>query len=169
MPTFTQIGTAQVVGVLGATDITFSSIPATYTDLVLKVSLRDNFASVSVNAGIKINGSSTGISGRVLFGTGSTANSTTVTDSIGYTVGTTGTANTFSSTDIYIPNYASTVAYKSFSAESAAESNTATVYMQMLAGLWSNNAAITSLTIYPQNATLFTQHSTAYLYGISNA
>jgi len=169
MPTFTQIGSAVTVGAGGASSIDFTSIPSTYTDLVVKLSLRDNFASVSVNAGMKINGSSTGLTGRVLFGTGSAANSTTVTDSIGYTVGTSGTASTFASTDIYITNYASTSAYKSYSAESAAESNATTVYVQMLAGLWSSNSAITSLTIYPQNASLFTQYSTAYLYGVSNA
>lgn len=153
------------VGVGGTSAITFNNIPQNYTDLVLKFSLRDNYASVSVNCGIKVNGSSSNLTGRVLFGTGSAANSTTITDSVAYTVGTSGTANTFSSSEVYIPNYTSGT-NKSMSVESAAESNTATVYMQMVAELWSNVTAINQLTLYPVNATLFTQYSTATLYGI---
>ena len=168
MATYIQIGSTVTVGSGGASSIDFSSIPSTYTDLVLKFSLRDNFASVSVNCGLKVNGNNTGLTGRVLFGTGSTANSTTITDSVAYTVGTSGTASTFSSSEIYIPNYAGST-NKSMSVESAAESNTATVYMQMVAELWSNTNAINQLTLYPLNATLFTQYSTASLYGISKS
>jgi hypothetical protein len=168
MPTFTQIGTGQVVGAGGAASIDFTSIPSTYTDLCLLFSLRDNFASVSVNAGLKINTNTSNISGRVIFGTGSAANSTTITNSIAYTVGTSGTANTFASSQLYIPNYAGST-QKSFSAESVAESNTTTVYMQMVAGLWADTSVINSLILYPLNGTLFTQYSSAYLYGVSNA
>lgn len=151
-----------------AASVTFDNIPQSgYTDLKLVASVRDDFASVSVNLGMRINGSSTGLAGRVLFGTGSSASSTTVTDGIGYTVGTSGTANTYSSTEIYIPNYRVTGQNKSYSANSAAESNTTTVYMQMLAGLWSNNAAITSITLYPQNATNMVAGSTFSLYGLA--
>jgi hypothetical protein len=151
-----------------ATSVTFDNIPQTgYTDLKFVLSVRDDFASVSVNLGMKINGSTTGLAGRLIFGQGATASSTTVTDAVGYTVGTSGTANTFASTEVYIPNYNSTSAYKSYSAESAAESNTTTVYQQMLAGLWSNNAAITSVTFYPQNATNFVANSTFSLYGLA--
>jgi hypothetical protein len=151
-----------------ATSVTFDNIPQSgYTDLKVVASVRDDFASVSVNLGMRINGSSTGLSGRVVFGTGSSASSTTVTDAIGYTVGTSGTANTYSSTEIYIPNYRLTDRNKSYLADSAAESNTTTVYMQMLAGLWSNTGAINSITLYPQNATNMVAGSTFSLYGIA--
>lgn len=168
MPTFTQIGSAQVAGAGGVASFDFTTIPSTYTDLCLVFSLRDNFASVSVNAGLKINNNTSNLSGRVIFGTGSTANSTTITNSVAYTVGTSGTASTFASSQLYIPNYAGS-SQKSFSAESVAESNATTVYMQMVAGLWADTSAINSLILYPLNGSLFTQYSTAYLYGVSNA
>jgi hypothetical protein len=156
------------VGSGGAATMDFTSIPSTYTDLILQTSLRDNYASVSVNFGWKLNGSTSNFSGKNLNGSGTAAASGTNANELGFTVGTSGTANTFSSSNIYLPNYASSN-YKSYSVESAAESNTATVYMQILAGLWSNTAAITSISVYPINATLFTQYSTAYLYGVKNA
>jgi len=36
------------------------------------------------------------------------------------------------------------------------------------AGLWSNTAAITSITLFPENGTAWVQHSSATLYGIKN-
>jgi hypothetical protein len=162
--TYSKLADITVV-VSGAASIDFTNIPQNYTDLILKFSLRDNFASVSVNCGIKVNGSASNLAGRVIFGTGSTANSTTVTDSIAYTVGTSGTASTFSSSEVYIPNYTSGI-NKSMSAESVAESNATTVYMQMVAELWSNVTTVSQLTLYPINASLFTQYSTATLYGV---
>ena len=149
------------------TSVTFDNIPQTgYTDLKIVMSMRDDFASVSVNAGVKLNGSTANFSGRTLFGTGSAANSSTTTNSFFFTVGTSGTANTFSSSEMYIPNYTSSN-FKSISVESAAESNTTTVYSQMVAGLWSNTAAITSVSIYPLNATNFVANSTFSLYGLA--
>ena len=163
---FTYSKLAEVtVGAGGTASIAFNNIPQNYKDLVLKFSLRDNYASVSVNCGIKVNGSTSNLSGRVIFGTGSTANSTTITDSVAYTVGSSGTTYTYSSSELYIPNYTSGT-NKSMSGESVAESNTTTVYMQMVAELWSNVTAISQLILYPINATLFDQYSTATLYGV---
>lgn len=150
-----------------AASITFSNIPQTgYTDLKIVASVRDDYASVSVNLGIKLNGVTTGLTGRNINGSGSAANSGTNTSEIGFTDGSSATANTFSSTEVYIPNYTSSN-YKSYSADSVSESNQTAVYMQMLAGLWSNTAAITSITVYPINATNFVANSTFSLYGIA--
>ena len=74
------------------------------------------------------------------------------------------TANTFASSDLYIPNYAGST-YKSFSIETVQEANQAEVYMNMIAGLWSNTAAIDSITLTPYSYSI-AQYSTAYLYGI---
>jgi hypothetical protein len=152
-----------------ASSVTFDSIPQTgYTDLKLVASVRDDYASVSVNLGMKLNGVTTGLSGRNINGSGSAAASGTNTSEIGFTVGSSGTANTYSTTEVYIPNYTSSN-YKSYSADSAAESNQSTVYMQMLAGVWANTAAITSIIVYPINATNFVAGSSFSLYGIANA
>jgi hypothetical protein len=63
------------------------------------------------------------------------------------------------------PNYRSSN-FKSFSADGANEDNNASIYEGLTTGLWSQTAAITSLTIGGNN---FAQYSTFTLYGISNA
>jgi hypothetical protein len=69
---------------------------------------------------------------------------------------------------IYLPNYAGSN-NKSLSLDSAFENNSSTAYLNMVAGLWSSSAAITSLKVYPASASNFAQYSTAYLYGVKNS
>ena len=162
MATFTQIGSAVTVGAGGATSITFSSIPSTYTDLVCLVSGR----GTGVYLNIYPNGSTSNLSGRYLYANGSSAASGSL-NPIMYLDESTQTANTFSSSQIYIPNYAGST-YKSISVESVQENNATGAQMIIHAGLWSSTAAITSLVLtVDQNA--ISQYTTAYLYGVSNA
>lgn len=172
MPTFTQIGSAQVAGSGGSASFTFSSIPATYTDLCLKVSLRDNSSLTRSIATLTFNGSSTGYSSIAVYGfngtsTGSAAGGSSYIDWC-YAVGNAATASTFSNNDIYIPNYAGSQ-NKSVSIDFTAENNSSSLnILGVAAGLWSNSAAITSITFTPATPNLL-QYSSAYLYGVSNA
>ena len=167
MPTYTQIGTAITVGSGGAANIDFTSIPSTYTDLVLKLSLRQSSTSIGY-ATIKFNGSSTGFTYRSLEGSGSTAASFNGSiGAIGVIDPSNYTASTFSSFDIYIPNYAGST-NKSYSADAVSENNATTAYADLIAGLWSNTAAINQITVQDLSGNLV-QYSTAYLYGVSNA
>ena len=78
------------------------------------------------------------------------------------------TANTFGSGDLYITNYASSN-YKSISTNGVAENNGASDnYLTLANNLWSNTAAITSVTI-AANIDNFVQYSSFYLYGIKNS
>ena len=156
------------VGLLGATDIAFSSIPATYTDLCLVVSARTSSISVQGFLTAAFNGSTANFSIRGLYGFGSgTGSFTTPSNFVGEVVGDTATASTFSNMSIYIPNYAGSV-NKSYSVDSVAENNATFAQMGLTAGLWSQTAAITSITLTP-NAGNFKQYTTAYLYGVKNA
>jgi hypothetical protein len=74
------------------------------------------------------------------------------------------TANTFGSGDFYIPNYTS-ANYKSVSYDVTEENNATQSYSQLGAGLWSNTAAITSITLTA--VPTFAQYSTFYLYGVA--
>jgi hypothetical protein len=166
MPTFTQIGSAVTVGAGGAASIDFSSIPSTYTDLVLKTSVRwSNTGPDGFN--ISFNGSTSSFTCRFLEGSGSAASSSTGTRFAGGLEGTGYTASTFGSVDIYIPNYAGST-NKSYSIDSVTENNATQAFSQLIAGLWSNTSAINQITIAPSSGT-FVQYSTAYLYGVSNA
>ena len=158
------------VGSGGASSMAFTSIPATYTDLVLLSSTRDG-TTVDNNTEFKVkfNGSATSYSNKYLQGNGSSASSGTYGTTFLYTGesdGSTATANTFGSSSIYIPNYAGS-AYKSVSSDLTSEENTSVSYATLTAGLWSNTAAITSIEI-TCNGT-WAQYSTATLYGIKSS
>jgi hypothetical protein len=135
------LGTAQA-------SIEFTSIPQDGTDLLLLVSARKNQSAGNAYVGINLNGSSTGFSHRALFGDGSTPSYFTNSPAtfLGEANFTTATANTFASLAAYFPNYSGST-NKSYSVESVTETNATTSYQNINAGLWSNTAAITTLTL----------------------
>jgi hypothetical protein len=162
------------VGAAGASSVTFSNIPQTgYTDLVLKMSSRQNLAQIYGVINIQFNGTGgTAYSYKVLQGSGSAASSTglTSTDSI-YGVysdaGANATANTFSNIEMYIPNYTSSN-YKSVSLDQVSENNATAANAILNAGLWSNTSAINSITLSNGGSgASFVQYATFYLYGVA--
>jgi len=156
------------VGSGGASSIDFSSIPATYTDLLVKLSGRDStYAADTSTIYFKFNNDATSQSHRRLFDNSGTAGSGSGSI-LGITNmnGTTSTSNTFSNSEVYIPNYTLSN-YKSVSVDNAMENNSTSLYFGFLAGLWSNTSAINRITFTCDGA--FAQYSTAYLYGIKNS
>jgi hypothetical protein len=159
--TYEAIATV-TVGSGGAANIEFTSIPATYTDLCMVMSLRFDGNNDLVD--IAINNSTANRSQRYFYGNGASVVNVSNTDLITLADNSTMTANTFSNCQIYIPNYASSN-NKSFSIEMVSETNGTTAYTVLSAGLWSNSAAITSLKL-SYSGYNFVQYSTATLYGI---
>lgn len=151
--------------------IDFTSIPSTYTDLCLLISARSIRATYSDDSmSVKFNGSSTSYSSKHLEGNGGSASSysgSSTNVSIYVPADGAATANTFSNNIVYIPNYAGST-YKSFSVDDLMETNATTAYMSLIAGLWSNTAAINQITLTGVFANLKT-NSTAYLYGIKSS
>jgi hypothetical protein len=168
--TYTLISSV-TVGAGGAASIDFTSIPATYTDLVLKVSSRSSGTSVG-NLYATFNGSSSSYSSKYLQGSGTgTASGNGPSTFLGFGIVNTSsqTSNTFASTDIYVPNYAGST-NKSLSVDGVSENNASDAYARLVADLWSNTSAITSISITPESGYgNFVQYSTAYLYGIKNS
>jgi hypothetical protein len=170
VPNTYQLIASVTVGAGGAATMDFTSIPATYTDLVIKLSGRSARAGQQAdNLFITFNATTTGYTTRNIMGNGSSASSASY--SIRYAsnaVDAAGsTASTFSSHEIYIPNYTS-ANYKSFSADSVSENNATAAQSDLYTGLWSNTAAITSISLLPEVST-WVQYSTATLYGIKNS
>ena len=161
---------SSIVGSSGTSAITFSSIPQTYTDLLISGSMRTAASSGNWDqVNITFNGSSSSYTRMQLYGNGVTASSdpsTTIT-TYGNTPAT--TTSVFSNAGIYIPNYISSSYYKAVSANTVTENNAASALAIMVAGLWSNTAAITSITLTPSSATSFVQYTNVYLYGIKNS
>jgi hypothetical protein len=170
--TFVKIASV-AVGAGGSATMAFSSIPATYTDLVVKVSARST--SSSGDCQIVLNGSGgTAYSGKLLYGDGagalSAGNSGVAQMSWGAGAinRSTTTSSTFCNTDVYIPNYTSSNS-KSVSTDSVEENNATQAYSQLAGSLWANSAAITSISLSPSGGGNFVQYSTATLYGIKNS
>ncbi len=159
---------------LGSTtaSVTFSSIPQTYTDLLLKISSRTTNTSFGETIRIRPNNLTTNGSARVLRGFSGTSTSSYTYSSVLATnnsLGDGATASTFASIDVYIPNYTSSN-YKSFSSDAVSENNAADGRQDIIASLWSTTAAITSLILDNDSTPFsFTANSTFYLYGIRNS
>jgi hypothetical protein len=167
MATTYQLISSVTVGSGGAASMSFTSIPATYTDLVVLWSARSNDPQPGVNSLISFNGSTSNFSGRYLEGSGLGSGSGSFARFVGVDNSLNSTGSTFSNNMVYISNYAGSN-YKPFSADSAQENNQTQAQQTLNGGLWSQGTAITSVTITPANGS-YVQYSTAYLYGISNA
>ena len=175
MPTTYKLISKVTVGSGGAATIEFTSIPQTYTDLLIKYSLRQSGSSADIQLQVRFNGNTganysrkTLYSDSSVIDTGQGSGETSAR--FGFAQSSTYTANAFGSYEMYIPNYTSSN-NKSFSDDSVNETNAATVYgIKMGALLWSQTAAITSISIQDLvTSTNFAQHSTARLYGIKNS
>jgi len=155
-----------------AASVTFSDIPQTYTDLKILISVRSTYASTSGILWLRFNGDSgTNYPFRRLEGSGSAVSSNGTTAGqigIGRTTGSTATANTFSNTEVYIPNYTGST-YKSVSSTAASENNAVAAQITATAGLWNNTSAITSLSVLDGESSNLVTNSSFSLYGIKKA
>jgi hypothetical protein len=146
--------------------ITFSSIPQTFTDLLLVTSARKN--NVSPQVTMRFNGSTSGYSARGFLGITEQSSIFTYTDTTilgGLTARSTSTANTFSNNAVYISNYTSSNA-KSTSLDAVHENNAAAANQWFEAGLWNNSAAITEIQLLVGSDS-FTAGTSATLYGVT--
>jgi hypothetical protein len=170
--TYTLIASATASG--GETTITFSSIPQTYTDLVMRASYRgDNAVAWAGNLSLRLNGVA-GTNNISLVGTGSAAQSAVfsqwyaIIDSSGsYLSNSNGnTSNTFSNIEWYIPSY-NVVQVKQVSGYAVGEQNSSTAYMMASANYYNTALAISSLAVRDLNG--MGAGSTFFLYGISSS
>lgn len=172
--TMTLIG-KQTVGSAGATSITFTSIPQTYTDLKIVASVRSAIASNTTSILVRFNGDATSANytTRYVTGTGSAASSGSQIGNIsgvyaGEVNAASSTASVFANSEIYIPNYTSSN-QKSVNVDNVTENNATAVYTYLLSSIWTGTAAINRIDLVNYSATTFNEYSTFYLYGISNS
>jgi phage-related tail fiber protein len=147
------------VGSGGAASIEFTSIPQDGTDLVVLASVRGSSNEIIF---LQINNSASNFSTRALDAFPTVESSSNTDSRIGYASNQSSTANTFGSLSLYLLNYTSS-SNKTFSVDYVDENNDTTTSRGIRAGLWSNTAAITSLTFtlggvpgsdnFPQNCT----------------
>jgi len=162
--TYTKIASTTLSST--AASVTFSSIAATYTDLVLVMSY---FSTASEYPMLQFNSdTATNYSFTQVYGNGSTAASLRQTSVNGIWVGY-GAYSQAGSTNpgtiiVNIQNYANATTYKA--TLSRANSR---IGVEATAGLWRNTAAISTIVIKHQTATTYIAGSTFTLYGIAAA
>jgi hypothetical protein len=142
-----------------ASSVVFDNIPQTgYTDLKIVICA---LGGSTEGMYIRFNNSTTGFAGRYLIGDGNSPASGVLERYIGSIMNQTVTPN---NVDVYIPNYTSSNS-KSFSVDSSQENAATTGYGNIIAGLWSNSAAINSITLEAANS--FRTNSSFSLYGVA--
>jgi hypothetical protein len=150
--------------------IEFTSIPQTFTDLVLVSNYRTTRAAVFDQLRIRFNGN-TGANYTWLgaYGSGSSAGAENTGDDVSFKtdvgVGNNATANTFSNGAIYIANYTGST-NKSVSIDAVGENNATEAYQFIYVGTYTNTTAITSIQGFSEGSANFVVGSTFSLYGI---
>ena len=149
-----------------ASSVTFSSIPGTYTDLVLIV---NQTATTTNNHGIQFNSDTNfNYSTTLVYGNGTSAISERKATSGGgatpYIFTNNGGVTAISTSIIQIMNYSNTTTYKTLLSRWSQGNLAAAAFV----GLWQNTSAITSVT-YLAGAGNINSGSTFTLYGILSA
>lgn len=161
--TYVALATTTASGSTGT--ITFSSIPSTYTDLVLVMNFANSTAAADTR--VQFNGDTgTNYSYTYLAGSGSSASSGRASSgtSIQFSNGPTGSTTTNETAIMQIMNYANATTYKTaLTRVNVADGAYAGVGANV--GLWRSTSAITSLTFTMSTGNL-TSSSTFSLYGI---
>jgi len=159
--TYTPIATYTIPS--NTTTYTFSSIPGTYTDLVIVVS---GIGSSAADFGVclRYNGDTgTNYSATQLDANGSTVASYREANAVHQNIGILSGAGQGNSI-FNIENYSNTTTYKT----AIARGNAATNYLRAAVGMWRSTAAITSVTLYNPSTNMLTG-TTLTLYGIAAA
>jgi hypothetical protein len=158
--TYTPIAKTTFSG--SATSYTFSSIPDTYTDLVLVCSI---FNSTAANTYLRFNGDSTGIYSRTrLSGTGSAASSGILSNTNGAYIDAIPNQSPQENIIVQLQSYSNEHVYKT----SIARANNAANGVQATVNLWRNTDAINQVAIFAVAGTM-TAGTTLTLYGIQAA
>lgn len=161
--TYTPIAT-QTLG-SSSTNVSFTSIPGTYTDLII-VFDGANITANNSDSFMRFNSdSTTNYSYTVLQGTGAAAQSYRGTSTNAINVGNTNTSIR-NNAIIQIMNYANSTTYKTCITRSNNPSN----LVQANVGLWRSTAAITQIDLSSEKgASSWASGSTFTLYGIAAA
>jgi hypothetical protein len=160
-----------------AASYTFTAIPSTFTDLMVRVSLRADGGATGFLMNFNGDSFSSGTlySDTYIYGNGSTLGSGRdtsgpVTYVLAGATGSGDTANTFSNAEIYIPSYTASQ-NKSFGSNAARETNAASSseINVATAHLYRSTTAISSISLKPPGTMNFISGSSFYLYGISKS
>jgi hypothetical protein len=177
MPTYKLISSATLTS--SASQISITSIPQTFTDLLLKISLANTGGNIDTAYNIRQNNDSSGVYGTkgiwINVGTNSWLmfNTTTSSNFLNFNqTPTTATAGTdyLSGNEYYIHGYTDTAIYKPIDMRGSQARGTANDTLVGFSGnMAQTSSAITSLQIIATGGENWAAGSNFQLYGISNA
>ena len=162
---------SQTVGAGGASSITFSSIPQTFTHLQLRIFARSSSNAAGINIPIQFNGDAgANYRSHYVGGTGASAISGDLGASqtslnAGWTAGNTDITNGFGCTIVDILDYANTNKNKTTRSIGGIDSNGSGL-IGLWSGLWMSTAAVNQIVF---SAGTLAQYTRADLYGISTS
>lgn len=161
--TYTPIAT-QTLG-SAASSVTLSSIPSTYTDLILVISAQGaSGASSAINAYFNTDTASN-YSYTQITGDGTSAASARTSSSTRMRLGWSAISSAFAPSIVHIQNYANTTTYKT----SLVRINDAADRTGAVINLWRSTAAINQIVLNLNSGANFNIGSTFTLYGIKAA
>jgi hypothetical protein len=159
--TYTPIATYTATA--NVSTFTFSSIPSTYTDLIISASLKNN-TGAGYNLFIRFNGDTgSNYSTTELWGTGSAAGSSRTTNAVYAQLMRNDNSN-FSGSTVSIQNYSNTTTNKTGISRTSS-TNSPSVFLS----LWRSTAAINSITFLQESPANIVAGSTLTLYGVKSA
>jgi hypothetical protein len=162
MPTATYTPLATVTLGSAASSVTFSSIPATYRDLIL---VTDVIAGANQGASVRYNSDSgSNYSTLVMRGYATTVESASTTDNVLYITYSAVGSGKKCFTTLSVMDYSATDKHKTGLHRSNYE-GTSTTFAEAMATRWANTAAITSLQFFASTGN-FAIGSTFNLYGV---
>ena len=162
------------VGSAGASSVTFSNIPGTYTHLQIRGILRASRNDAADGIIVQYNGdTASNYSSHFVRGQGSSVGAEGVANQSSMRIqdtmpGQTSAANLFGTVIIDILDYANTNKYKTQRSLGGNDRNGAG-YIDFSSGNWRNTNAITSIDIKPLYGTGFAQYSSFALYAVKGA
>ena len=154
-----------------AASVTFSSIPSTFTDLVIRYAARStDTGAYDTYVRLEMNGFVATHSSTVIRAQGGSTGSLRSTGQVigGYIPTATVTSNTFGSAEFYLPNYLLTTQKTGSHFGVQENNNTTDASVAATALLVNLTSAVTDLLLKP-NAGSFVSGSSFYLYGISKS
>jgi hypothetical protein len=148
----------------------FTSVPSTYTDIIIVSFLRSSYSISSHDTLIRVNNDASSIYSRTyITGNGSSASSARSSNLTGFYAGqvqgATSTAGAFSTQIVHLMNYSNTSTNKTF----ISRNNTPTANTTATVGLWRSNSAINQIDILNADGSNWVSGSTSTIYGVKSA
>jgi hypothetical protein len=157
------------VGILGAANVVFSSIPSTYKHLQIRGIARSDEVATANVVSYRFNGdTAANYSAHFIYGDGSAAGGYGVANSSSMNgvqlPAATASASIFNAVIIDILDYANTSKYKTLRSLGGSDRN-GSGELRFTSGNWRDTTAVSSVTITPAGGN-FVQYSSFALYGI---